>query len=128
MSLESPLARVLGSGSAKDGTGHWWSQRVSAVALALLGVWFVYSMTQLGSFDFATVSNWIAEPVSAVALVLLSLTLGWHSSLGVQVVIEDYVHAPGLKVVSLLFSKFAHAFVAIAAVVAVLRIALGANA
>jgi succinate dehydrogenase / fumarate reductase membrane anchor subunit len=100
MSLKTPLGRVLGLGSAKQGTDHWWGQRVSAVALIILGSWFVYALLRLDSLTYLDVIRFIG-------------------------VIEDYVHAPGTKVVSLLLSRFAHAFVAIAAVYAILVIGIG---
>jgi succinate dehydrogenase / fumarate reductase membrane anchor subunit len=125
MSLKTPLGRVLGLGSAKEGTDHWWAQRVSAVALVLLGVWFVISLLRLESLTYLDVIRFVGVPLNAILLSLLSLTLAYHSYLGVQVVIEDYVHAPGAKVVSLLLSRFAHVLVAIAAVYAILVIGIG---
>ena len=125
MSLRSPLGRVLGLGSAKDGTDHWWAQRVSAVALLFLGGWFGYSLVRLESQTYLDVIRFIDQQLNAVLLALFSLTLAYHSYLGVQVVIEDYVHTPGTKVVSLLLSRFAHVFVAIAAVYAILIIGIG---
>jgi succinate dehydrogenase / fumarate reductase membrane anchor subunit len=125
MSLRSPLGRVLGLGSAKDGTDHWWAQRVTAVALVFLGGWFGYSLVRLESQTYLDVIRFIGQPLNAVLLSLLSLTLAYHSYLGVQVVIEDYVHTPGSKVVSLLLSRFAHIFVAFAAVYAILIIGIG---
>jgi len=126
MSLKTPLGRVLGLGSAKEGTDHWWGQRVSAVALIMLGSWFVYSLLRLDSLTYLDVIRFIGLPLNAVLLSLLSLTLAYHSYLGVQVVVEDYVHASGLKVASLLLSRFAHVFVAIASVYAILLIGIGA--
>ena len=128
MSLRSPLAQVLGSGSAKDGTEHWWAQRVTAVALLILGGWFLFSIMRLDSFAHSAMLEWAGRPFNSVMLVLLSVTLAWHSALGVQVVLEDYVHGPFIKVVSLLANRFAHVFLAITAVVAVLTIALGNSA
>lgn len=128
MSLRSPLGKVLGSGSAKEGTEHWWAQRVSAVALVILGGWFLVSIMRLDSFAYAAMLEWAGDPFNSVMLLLLSVTLAWHSALGVQVVLEDYVHGPFLKVVSLLANRFAHVFLAIAAVVAILTIALGSPA
>jgi succinate dehydrogenase / fumarate reductase membrane anchor subunit len=75
MSLRSPLGRVLGAGSAKDGTGHWWSQRVTAVALLILGIWFLVSLTQVAGFGRPDVIAWIGQPWNAVMLVLLVSTL-----------------------------------------------------
>ncbi|MGW8367733.1 MAG: succinate dehydrogenase, hydrophobic membrane anchor protein [Gammaproteobacteria bacterium] len=126
MSLRTPLGRALGLGSAKDGTSHWWSQRVSAAALAILGPWFVVALTGLDGFDFETVSMWLRAPLNAILMIILVATLFYHSSLGVQVVIEDYVHDSGNKVVSLVLAKFLHLFVAVVGIFAVLRISFGA--
>jgi len=125
MSLKTPLGRVLGLGSAKEGTDHWWGQRVSAVALLFLGSWFLYSLLGLQNFTYLEVIRFVGVPLNGVLLSLLAMTLAYHSYLGVQVVIEDYVHTPGTKVVSLLLSRFAHVFVAIAAVYAILVIGIG---
>ena len=128
MSLRSPLSRVLGSGSAKEGTEHWWMQRVTAIALLVLGAWFLISLQGVETYQQADLYAWVAHPVNAVMLLLLSVTLAWHSALGVQVVIEDYVHGPALKIVSLLLSKFVHIFLGLAAVFAVLWVSLGGSA
>lgn len=125
MSLRTPLGRVLGLGSAKNGTDHWWAQRVSAVALVFLGGWFGYSLVRLESMTYLDVIRFIGQPLHVVLLSLLSLTLAYHSYLGVQVVVEDYVHTSGTKVVLLLLSRFAHIFVAVAAVYAILIIGIG---
>ena len=125
MSLRSPLGRVLGLGSARDGTDHWWAQRVSAIALVLLGGWFGYALATLHSFTYLDVVRFISAPVNAVLLALLSLTLAYHSYLGVQVVIEDYVHESGAKVTLLIASRFAHILIAISAVYAILVIGVG---
>lgn len=122
----TPLGRVLGLGSAKDGAGHWWVQRVTAVALVPLTLWFVLSLAALPLADHAAVTGWMRQPLHAVPLSVLVLTLCWHSRLGVQVVLEDYVHRHALKVTSLLLSTFAHALVAATGVFAVLRIAFAA--
>ena len=122
----TPLGRVLGLGSAKDGAAHWWVQRVTAVALVPLTVWFVLSLASLPLADHAAVTAWMRHGLHAVPLAMLVLTLCWHSRLGVQVVIEDYVHHHALKITSLLLSTFAHALVAATGVFAVLRIALAA--
>lgn len=125
MSLRSPLSRVLGSGSAKEGTDHWWLQRVTAIALLVLGPWFLISFAQLDGHSLAEVAAWVGDPVNAVMLLLASVTLAWHSMLGVQIVVEDYIHGPGLKVISLILNKFVHIFLCVAAVLAILKIALG---
>lgn len=125
MSLQSPLARVLGAGSAKEGTDHWWLQRLSSVALLILGAWFLIALQSLDSFSLSAVLSWAAQPWSSVMLLLLGLTLSYHSAQGLQVVIEDYVHGPMLKVVALIANKFAHGGIAAASTFAVLKIAFG---
>jgi succinate dehydrogenase / fumarate reductase membrane anchor subunit len=125
MSLRTPLGRVLGLGSAKDGTSHWWGQRVSAVALLVLGLWFAFMLATMDGFSHAEVIAFVSKPIHGVLLVLLTAALAYHSYLGIQVVIEDYIHAPGVKVLSLLLSRFLHALLAVAGIYAVLRIGLG---
>ena len=124
MSLRTPLGKVLGSGSAKDGTAHFFAQRVSGVGLLLLGLWFVCSLLSLPGFSHAEAVQFIAQPLNGVLLVLLVVTLAYHSFLGTQVVIEDYVHSHGLKLLSLVASRFAHVFLAVAAVYAVIKIGM----
>jgi succinate dehydrogenase / fumarate reductase membrane anchor subunit len=126
MSLRSPLGRVLGLGTAKDGTSHWWGQRVSAIALLILGIWFAFLLATMSGFSHSEAVAAIGRPINSVLLLLLSATLGYHSYLGIQVVIEDYVHAPGLKMLTLLISRFAHVALVAAAVFAVLKIGLNA--
>lgn len=125
MSLRSPLAHARGLGSAKDGTHHFWVQRVSAVALIPLSLWFVFSVAQLAGGDYGAVRHFVHAPSVAVTLVLFISAALYHSMLGVQVVIEDYIAGEGTKIVTLLLMKFAHAIVAAAAVFAVLKVALG---
>ena len=125
MSLVSPLNRVLGLGSAKDGTEHWWGQRVSAVALVILGLWLVIGIAGLESFSYADVTSWMRSPVTSVMLLLTVLTLSYHSYLGVQIVVEDYVHTASLKIATLIASTFAHLLLAAAGAFAVLKVAFG---
>lgn len=128
MSLRSPMGRVLGLGSAKEGVSHWWMQRVSAVALVVLGLWFASSLLRLGDLSHAVVLAWIAMPLNAV---LLSLFIGaavYHSHLGVQVVVEDYVTHHGMKIVAMLLLTFLHIVLAALGIFSVLRIAFGAVA
>ncbi len=127
MSLRSPLSRVLGSGSAREGTEHWWMQRVTAIALLILGPWFLVSFAGLDNYDRVELVAWVGNPANTVMLLLASLTLAWHSMLGIQIIIEDYIHGPGLKVVSLILNKFAHVFLSAAAVLAILKVALGGS-
>lgn len=124
MSIRTPLARARGLGSAKDGVGHWWSQRVSAVALVPLTLWFVFSVISHAGAGHAAVVAWLSSPPAAVAVVLYLGTLFYHSYLGLQVVVEDYVHSEGLKLAILVTLQFAHIVLAAAAIFAVLWMAL----
>ncbi|MDX1580317.1 MAG: succinate dehydrogenase, hydrophobic membrane anchor protein [Alphaproteobacteria bacterium] len=125
MSLRSPLAQVRGLGSAKEGTDHFWVQRVSAVALIPLSVWFIASLVGLSGADHDAVVAWLERPLVAILMLLFVVTGLYHLKLGLQVVIEDYVHGKGMKVASLLFVTFATFAAGAAAVFAVLKIAFG---
>jgi len=127
MSLSSPLSKVLGSGSAKEGTDHWWLQRLTAVGLLILGLWFLVSIATLENFSHSDMHAWVGDPMNALMLLLSGVTIAWHSALGVQIVIEDYVHGPAVKLVSIILNKFVHLFLGAAAVFAVLKVALGAS-
>ena len=128
MTLRTPLRRVLGTGSAREGVHHWWRQRLTSVALVPLTVWFVVSILALPSFDHATVVMWMRGNTTALLLILLILVAAWHSQLGLRVVVEDYVRGPGARTVTLTLLTFLHALLAAAGVFAVLRVALGALA
>ncbi|MFK8052720.1 MAG: succinate dehydrogenase, hydrophobic membrane anchor protein [Woeseiaceae bacterium] len=124
MSLKSPLGTVLGLGSAKTGTEHWWGQRMTAIAMIPLSIWFVIAMTGLPDFGYDSARAFIAAPVNAILLLLLTATLLYHSMLGTQVVVEDYVHGAA-KVVTLVLLKFAYIAAGVTAVFSILRISLG---
>jgi succinate dehydrogenase, hydrophobic membrane anchor protein len=129
MSLRSPLGRVLGLGSAKGGSGHWYSQRVTAVALVVLGLWFVAALAMFGpGASHAAVVHWLGSPFSAAMAVLLVVVGALHAQLGLQVVVEDYVSDKGTRVVVLVAIKFALVLAALLGVLAVLRLAFGAQA
>lgn len=122
--LRSGLGRVRGLGSAKEGVNHWWSQRVTAIALVPLTLWFIASVILLAGADHATVSAWIARPINTVLLLCLLGATFWHAALGLQVVIEDYIHAERMKLAVLLAAKGVLVIGALTGIVAVLRVAL----
>ena len=127
MSLRSPLGKVLGMGSAKEGVQHWWLQRLTSIALVPLTIWFVVSLLSLPSFEHVTVVSWMAQSSTALLLILFILVATWHSQLGVRVVVEDYVHG-GSKTLTLVLITFIHAVVAAAGIFAVLKVAFGGAA
>jgi succinate dehydrogenase / fumarate reductase, membrane anchor subunit len=127
-SLRSPLGTVAGLGSAKSGVHHWWLQRLTSIALVPLTIWFTVSLASLSSLDHVTVVAWMAQSWTALLLVLLVLVATYHSQLGVRVVVEDYVHNTGLRTVTLVTLTFLHAFLAVAGVFAILKVAFGGAA
>jgi len=120
--MRSDLARVRGLGPAHDGVGHWWAQRLTALALVPLTLWFVAAVVGLAGADHAAVADWIAQPIPAMLLVLLIVATFHHAQLGLQVVIEDYVHIEGLKIALILAVKGLAVLLAVAALFSVLRI------
>ncbi len=121
-SLRSPLGRARGLGSAKDGTHHWWAQRVTALALVPLVLWFVASALRLAGAPHAAAAQWIAQPLNAVLLAALVVAVFHHAQLGLQVVIEDYVHCEALKVAALLAVKAACWLLAAACLLSIVRL------
>lgn len=125
MSYRSPLGRARGLGSAKEGTAHWWAQRVTAIALVPLSLWFVAGVLGLIGAEHGQVLTWIGYPLNAVLLVVLIAVTFHHAQLGLQVVIEDYVHTEWLKIAMILAVKFAAVLLALFGIVAVLAITFG---
>jgi succinate dehydrogenase / fumarate reductase membrane anchor subunit len=105
VNLQTPLSRVLGLGSAKEGVEHWWWQRLTALALVPLGIWFVVVVISMVGADYATARTWVAQPVNMVLLIAFVAALLHHGQLGLQVVIEDYVHREAWKLTLLLAVK-----------------------
>jgi len=123
--MRSPLGRALGLGSAKEGVGHWWLQRITAAALVPLSVWFVIAIIRLVGADIETVRDWVSTPMPAILLVLLLIATFWHASLGLQVVVEDYVHTPLAKLGLVIVVRLGCFAFAVAGIFAVLSMALG---
>lgn len=125
MKLRTPLSKVHGLGSAKEGVHHWWAQRLTAIALVPLCLWFVFELITMTAMDYQAVTAWMQSPVITVLLILLIFSLFYHAQLGVQVVIEDYVGCKVIRVTSLILLKFTVLFAGLIAAVAVLKVFLG---
>ena len=126
MSLQTPLARVKGLGSARRGALHWWRQRLSAVALLPLSLWFIYELATLNSLEYGAARAWVLTPATAALLTLFIPTLFYHAQTGLQVVVEDYVKPEGLKLAAIALVKFVAAVGAVVALLAVAKIHLEA--
>lgn len=127
MSLRSDLGRVKGLGAAKEGLSHWRLQRLTALALIPLALWFVTTVMALVGAPHATVVAWIAQPHVTVLLLALCLALFWHLQLGLQVVLEDYVHAAWLQIAAQVAVRGAAVLGALVAAVSILKISAGVN-
>ncbi|MSP51042.1 MAG: succinate dehydrogenase, hydrophobic membrane anchor protein [Alphaproteobacteria bacterium] len=125
MSMQSPLGRVRGLGSAKSGTNHWWHQRLTALALIPLTVWFAVSLVAMTGRGYDTAVNWLASPVSACLMILLIGAGFYHMKLGLQVIIEDYIHVEWQKLTLLIVMQFWSWLLGIASIMAVLWVWLG---
>ncbi len=125
MSMRSALGRVRGLGSAKSGTAHWWSQRLSAIALVPLTLWFIGSLVVLAGAGHGEIAAWVSSPIVASLLVLLIATTFYHSYLGLQVVIEDYVHNEPLKLATLIVVQGASFVLALIGIVSVFMLLFG---
>jgi len=122
-----PAARVRDSGSAREGAEHWWNERVSSLATLLLFVWLIVSLLRLPALDHRGVTEWLRDPLAAVPMLLLIAATFWHLKMGLQVIVEDYVHDEGNKFLALLLLTFAAAGGAAFAIFAVLKIAFAAG-
>ena len=116
MSLVTPLNRVLGLGKASGAAEHWWTQRLTAVSLVPLGLWFAWALSTLPGLDHASVVAWVQRPATSILLILFVGAAAYHSFLGLQVVVEDYVPDKASRVAALMVSAFAHTGLAVAAV------------
>lgn len=123
--LRSPLNRARGLGSAKSGVHHFWVQRLTALALIPLIVWFAISLVMLSGADYGMARAWIGSPVVMVLLILTIVIGLHHGQLGIQVVIEDYVHNDGVKLALIVGVKFIAVLFGLAATVAIMRIGFG---
>ena len=125
MTIRTPLAHARGLSSAKSGTAHWWAQRLTAVALVPLIIWFTVSIIVMTGSGHDAVVAWIGNPLTAVLMILLIVAVFHHMQLGLQVVLEDYVHTEWLKIASIGIVKFAAIGLAVATIFSIVKIALG---
>jgi succinate dehydrogenase / fumarate reductase membrane anchor subunit len=123
--MRSPLGRAVGLGSAKEGVEHWWLQRITAVALVPLALWFVIAIIRLVGADVENVRDWVGSPLPAILLVLLLIATFYHAALGLQIVIEDYIHAALTKLGLLIVVRLACFALAVAGIFAVVSMAVG---
>ena len=125
MNLSTPLAKARGLGSAKSGTHHWIAQRLTAIALIPLSIWFVFSLVCMTELSHQAAIEWIQSPLVAVFLLLFIIAMFHHAQLGIQVVIEDYIECNVVKITGLVLLKLVSFFAGLAAMIAVLKIYLG---
>ena len=123
MSLRTPLSEAKGLGSAKEGASHWWIQRLTAVALIPLCIWFAFAVATLGNASYIAVIGWLQSPVVVVLLIFFIVVTFYHAQLGLQVIIEDYVGG-WLKIVSLILVNFLCIVLATAGIIALLKVFL----
>ncbi|MAU40901.1 MAG: succinate dehydrogenase, hydrophobic membrane anchor protein [Kordiimonas sp.] len=123
MSLQTPLGRVRGLGSAKSGTHHWWMQRVTAVALVPLALWFVASLVCMVNADYQAAVDWLSNPLVALLMLLFVVTGLYHLKLGMQVIIEDYLHG-WMHVAGMMAMNFGIVILTLGSVLAILKVFL----
>ncbi|HEX7072623.1 MAG TPA: succinate dehydrogenase, hydrophobic membrane anchor protein [Hyphomicrobiaceae bacterium] len=124
--MRSPLARAIGLGSAKSGVEHWWAERLSAIALIPLTLWFIASIIAHTGSDYAAFTEWVRRPYVPILMIALLITLFYHAALGLQVIIEDYQHS-WAKLAMIIAAQFGCFILAIAGTVATLMVALGSD-
>ena len=122
--MRSPLGRALGLGSAKEGVEHWWAQRITAITLVPLALWFVMTVIGLAGAEHGLLVDWVSQPLAAVLLILFLVATFYHSALGLQVVIEDYVANEAARLGLIIAMRLAHILLAALGIFAVLRIAI----
>jgi succinate dehydrogenase / fumarate reductase membrane anchor subunit len=124
--MRSPLGRVLGLGSAKEGVEHWWMQRLTAIVMVPLAIWFAIAAIGLIGADRATMIAWMHNPMAAMLMILAIIAMFYHLALGLQVVIEDYIHSEGWKLGAIIVVRVWCFLLVLRGVLAVLKLALGA--
>jgi succinate dehydrogenase / fumarate reductase membrane anchor subunit len=122
-SLQTPLHKVRGLGASHSGTGHFWRQRITAVALVPLGLWFTFAILGLIGTNEVAVLSFLAHPWNALLMAAFAATMLYHMSLGLQVVVDDYIHSTGMKIILLLLIRFAMIATTVTCIFALIRIA-----
>lgn len=122
MNFQTPLAKARGLGAAGEGSNEWWRQRVTAIALIPLTFWFAAAVAGLPGLEYREAVQWIASPWNGILMLSFIIIVAYHSILGLQVVIEDYVHVDWVKMLALLGTKLVFSFLGLAAVYATFRI------
>jgi succinate dehydrogenase / fumarate reductase, membrane anchor subunit len=125
--METALGRVRGLGAAREGADHWWHERLTSISTFLLFVWFIASLLRLPDLDYRTLALWLSDPAAAVPMILLILSTFWHLKMGLQVVVEDYVHEEGGKLFWITLLNFLAVTGAVTALFALLKIAFAAT-
>ncbi len=123
MKFRTPISLAKGLGSAKEGAHHWWMQRLTALALVPLSLWFAFSVARMAGAGFEEMHEWISNPWVAAFLALFFIVSYYHGAIGVQVVLEDYISSEGTRMVFIIITKFALALLGAASLMAVIRIA-----
>lgn len=124
-SLRTPLSQARGTGSAKEGTGHFWHQRLTALALIPLVIWFCFSLASLPQMDYYGIRDWLSAPINSILMISAMIGVFYHAALGLQMVIEDYIGNRGVRVASVILVKLLCVLFAVTGIFSVLRIALG---
>lgn len=122
--IQSPLARARGLGSAHEGAHHWWMQRVTAISNAVLMIWLVWSVVTISGMDYNGFTAWLAQPVNAILMILAIISVFYHAALGAQVIAEDYISNIAFRTVKLMGIKLFFIAAAVACIFSVLKIAL----
>ena len=122
-SLQTPLHKVQGLGPSHSGTGHFWRQRVTAVALVPLGLWFAYAILGLVGTNEVAVLSFLSKPWNALLMAAFCTTLLYHMSLGLQDIVDDYVHSQGMKIFVLLVLRFFWIATTVTCIFAIIRVA-----
>ena len=122
--MKTDLGRVRGLGSAKEGARHWWAQRLTAIALIPLTIWFAFSIANLADANYSVAAEWLASPFVAIFMIIFVVAMLYHALLGVQVVVEDYINHEGWKFTILIGSKFLFVILGVTAAFSILKLAL----